>query len=193
MCYRSVQASTIYSYLFCSNLALRISYAMWKHLRNVQWECNIDHDNVFHSRSDSRCNVRFSGDQYRRNQQIWELDKKIITICELRVGHWSHANRTDGTDKATKWNTSDVCCVISTSANTRRRIVIYKYDDSQHPSDWIVNKKEKRNNLSVTGLHLLSRSRLTYRHILIMLSFSDRFRLTTRNISSKMALRVLNR
>lgn len=39
----------------------------------------------------------------------------------------------------------------------------------------IVNKKEKRNSLSVTGLHLLSRSRLAYRHILIMLPFSDKF------------------
>lgn len=87
-----------------------------------------------------------------------------------------------------------MCVVlISTSANTRRRIVIYKYDDSQHPSDWIVNKKEKRNNLSVTGLHLLSRSRLAYRHILIMLSFSDKIRLTTRSISSRLALRVPNR
>lgn len=39
----------------------------------------------------------------------------------------------------------------------------------------------------------MSRSRLAYRHILIMLSFSNRFRLTTRSISSKLALRVPNR
>ena len=55
MCYRSVQASTIYSYLFCSSPVLHIygfTYAVntREHSRNVQRECNIDHDNVFHSR-----------------------------------------------------------------------------------------------------------------------------------------------
>lgn len=38
----------------------------------------------------------------------------------------------------------------------------------------------------------MSRSRLAYRHILIMLSFSDKIRLTT-SISSRLALRVPNR
>lgn len=49
-------------------------------------------------------------------------------------------------------------------------IVIYKYFGSQHPAGYKI-KKEKRSSLSVTGLHLLSRTPLAQAYILICLIF----------------------
>lgn len=49
---------------------------------------NIDHDNVFHSRSDSGCNVRFSGDQCRRNSdlRVGTQNSAIYVKSETLIG-----------------------------------------------------------------------------------------------------------
>lgn len=103
--------------------------------------------------------------QYKRNS----ISNFVASHRSFKVGFRINdlkvtrdALSADRMNKATSETQVMCVCVyvISTSANTRRQIVIYKYNDSQHPSDWIVNKKEKRNSLSVTGLHLLSRSSL---------------------------------
>lgn len=61
MCYRSVQASTIYSYLFCSSPVLRYLIRSEYEKTLEKRECNIDHDNVFHSRSDSGATFDLAG------------------------------------------------------------------------------------------------------------------------------------
>lgn len=100
----------------CSALVrffLRIfHYATWireNTRENVQWECNIDHDNVFHSRSDSGCNARLSADQCRRTRRSESWSTRSETLFTL-LRDTDRANRTDGTNKAT--SETQVMCVV---------------------------------------------------------------------------------